>query len=65
MTREAPTLSELLDDPIIRIMMERDGVDPEEIRRLLETLMSPKPPSTSSSKERSSPFAYALRGFGR
>jgi hypothetical protein len=29
------SLDELLDDPIARALMERDGVDSEELRRLL------------------------------
>ena len=29
------TLDELLDDPIARALMDRDGVDRDELRRLL------------------------------
>jgi hypothetical protein len=65
MTRKAPTLSELLGDPVIQSMMESDGVEPDEIRRLFEALMNPRPPRANSVKETCSPFAYALRGFVR
>jgi hypothetical protein len=33
MTRE-PTLDELLSEPIIRLLMDSDGVAPEEVRQL-------------------------------
>lgn len=35
MGQEEPTLEEILDDPIIRAVMARDGVEPEQIRSLL------------------------------
>lgn len=31
-----PTLSELLDDPIVATLMERDGTSSEDVRALLE-----------------------------
>ncbi|MCW5729978.1 MAG: hypothetical protein KIT20_04410 [Alphaproteobacteria bacterium] len=33
-----PSLREMLDDPIVRLVMRRDGVDREQIRELLEPL---------------------------
>lgn len=36
MTEGGATLNELLNEPIIRLLMERDRVRPEEIRLLLE-----------------------------
>ena len=32
------TLDELLDDPIARALMDRDGVDQEALRRLLDEM---------------------------
>lgn len=29
------TLDELMDDPIARALMERDGVEPEDLHRLM------------------------------
>lgn len=34
MERE-PTLSEMLDDPLVRLVMARDGVRPDEVRTLI------------------------------
>ncbi|ACJ00492.1 hypothetical protein [Rhodospirillum centenum] len=34
MERE-PTLSEMLDDPLVRLVMARDGVHPDEVRTLI------------------------------
>jgi hypothetical protein len=34
-TRE-PSLNELLDDPIAQLLMERDGVEEREVRKLLD-----------------------------
>ena len=34
--RREPTLGELLDDPIMQVLMERDGVDERDLRRLLD-----------------------------
>lgn len=31
-----PSLRELLDDPVIHVLMARDGVHPDEVRRLME-----------------------------
>ena len=30
-----PPLEELINDPLTRLLMERDGVDPRDLRRLL------------------------------
>ena len=30
-----PTLAQLLDDPLVRLLMKRDGVNPGELRTLL------------------------------
>jgi hypothetical protein len=64
-TGETPTLSELLSDPVVQSMMESDGVEPEEIRRLFRALINSRPPRANSLKEPRSPFTYALRGFVR
>lgn len=32
------TLDELLDSPIVRLLMRRDGVEPHEVRALLEAV---------------------------
>lgn len=34
-----PTLSELLSDPIIKLVMTADGVDPREIEALMSRVM--------------------------
>jgi hypothetical protein len=43
---EEPKLVELLDEPIARLLMERDHVDPREVEALLvrvrETLAAPR-----------------------
>lgn len=36
MTENTPKLDELLNDPVIRLVMTSDGVRPEEVRLLLE-----------------------------
>jgi hypothetical protein len=36
MTGVINTLDELLDDPIIQLIMARDNVRPEEVRKLME-----------------------------
>jgi len=33
---QEPSLDEVLDDPVIRRMMQRDRVDPSDIRRLAD-----------------------------
>ena len=33
-----PSLEEMLADPIVRALMESDGVDPAEVRALLRSL---------------------------
>lgn len=33
-----PTLSEVLDDPVIRLVMRRDRVDPDRLREFLRGL---------------------------
>lgn len=33
---EGSTLDELLNDPIIRLVMASDGVDPDDVRDLME-----------------------------
>lgn len=30
-----PTLDDLLSDPLVRMVMDRDGVEPESVRRLM------------------------------
>ncbi len=32
------SLDELIDDPLVRLVMRRDGVTPEALRRLLESV---------------------------
>jgi hypothetical protein len=36
-----PPLDEILDEPIIRILMESDKTEPDEVRRLLRDVESP------------------------
>lgn len=31
-----PKLHELLDDPIVRLVMARDGLSPDQVRRVVE-----------------------------
>ncbi|WP_162937531.1 hypothetical protein [Indioceanicola profundi] len=31
-----PKLHELLDDPLVRLVMARDGLSPDEVRRVVE-----------------------------
>lgn len=33
--RSEPSLREMLEDPIVRLVMRRDGVDKDEVRELL------------------------------
>ena len=33
-----PSLEEMLTDPIVRALMEADGVDPEEVEALLRSI---------------------------
>lgn len=35
-----PSLAELIDDPVIRTVMRRDGVTPEALMRILESARS-------------------------
>ena len=37
MNRE-PSLDELLDEPIVRLLMRRDGVEAHEVRALVEAM---------------------------
>ena len=45
MSKGKETLEELLSDPIIRLLMERDRVRPEEVRMLLRKAARNAPPS--------------------
>jgi hypothetical protein len=45
MTNDQNTLDELLADPLIQIVMASDGVQPEDIRMLLERALRPEEPS--------------------
>ena len=38
--RREPTLGELLQDPIMHVLLERDGVEESALRRLLEDVKS-------------------------
>ncbi|MFM2045916.1 MAG: hypothetical protein RLY86_4492 [Pseudomonadota bacterium] len=31
-----PTLHQLIDDPLVRLVMARDGLSPDEVRRVME-----------------------------
>ena len=33
---EEPPLEEILDDPIVRLLMRRDGIGPDDVLRTLE-----------------------------
>ncbi len=33
-----PSVDEILDDPIVRLLMRGDGVEENEVRRLIETV---------------------------
>jgi len=45
MTDRLVTLDELLNDPLVQLVMKRDNVRPEELRRSLERARrSPLPP---------------------
>jgi len=35
-----PTLEDLLSDPTVRVLMERDDMDPDDLRMLLENVRS-------------------------
>lgn len=35
---EQPKLQEMLDDPVVRVVMHRDGVDREQVEMLVRTL---------------------------
>ena len=37
-TYDEPTVEEMLADPIVRLVMKRDGVEAAEIRRILQRL---------------------------
>jgi hypothetical protein len=45
---EEPSINEVLAEPIVRAMMERDGVDEAEVRRLLANFI--ERPVTGSDK---------------
>ena len=38
MRRREPTLEDMLAEPIVRVVMARDGVDPDEVRALMRQL---------------------------
>ncbi len=38
MSRREPTLEDMLAEPIVRLVMARDGVDPEEVKALMRTV---------------------------
>ena len=42
MTGRQETLQELLDDPLVQLVMKRDNVRPEELRRSLERARRPR-----------------------
>ena len=37
---DEPTLEDLFADPIVRLLMERDGVDPDDLRMFLDDVRS-------------------------
>lgn len=43
-----PSLDEVLEDPIVQLMMRADGVEPAEIRRLFPL---PAPPASASAPD--------------
>jgi len=53
-----PSLEELLDDPIVRLLMAADGVRVAEVKRLLRSIQNhrraalPQAASTASSRRR-------------
>ena len=52
MTRKRPPiLAELLEDPVIRAMMDSDHVTPDDVRRLFENLTRAKSPALDTRKE--------------
>jgi hypothetical protein len=48
---EAP-LEELLTDPIIELLLERDGIDPAELRRLLASVRERLQPADGGPEDR-------------
>jgi len=48
-----PTLNEMLSDPLIRLVMRADGVDPEKLRPQLDAVARSlvRPPSLPSTAE--------------
>lgn len=36
--RREPLLEELLTDPLVHLIMKRDGIEPEQVRRLCEDI---------------------------
>ena len=56
MTRKRlPLLAELLEDPVIRAMMDSDHVTSEDVQRLFENLTRSKSASPDSTEESYSP----------
>ncbi|MDC7683550.1 hypothetical protein PQU92_09700 [Asticcacaulis sp. BYS171W] len=34
-----PTLKEMLDDPVVRLLMHRDGIHPDDVRHVMRAIM--------------------------